>query len=154
MNFKPLEIKNFPYNDNYSVYSDGRIFDKKRNCFIKPSLTRKGYETVNLSGETYGVHRIIAVTFIPNPNNFPEVNHKDTITTHNFVENLEWCTHKYNMNYENYLNDKITKKELDSYNTNEYNNIKEYRKFKVERKQINFVKKLLIENNIDFFMTL
>ena len=153
MNFKPLEIKDFPYNDNYSVYSDGRIFDKKRNCFVKPSLTRRGYETVNLSGDSYGVHRVVAITFIPNPNNFPEVNHRDTIPTHNFTENLEWCTHKYNMNYENYLMDRITKEELDSYNTQEYN-IKEYRKIKVDRTQLDFVKKLLRENNIDFSMTI
>lgn len=153
MNFKPLEIKEFPYNDNFLVYSDGRIFDKKRNQFIKPSITRRGYEIVTLQGEIYGVHKVIAITFIPNPNNFSQINHKDTVKNHNFTENLEWCTPKYNMNYENYLIDKITKEELDSYNTEEYN-VKEYKKIKVNRQQIEFVKQLLKENNIDFAMTL
>lgn len=149
MNFKPLETKDFPYNNNFLIYNDGRIFDKRRNEFIKPSTTRRGYEIVTLQNETYGVHRVIAITFIPNPNGFTQVNHKDTIPSHNFTENLEWCTPKYNMNYENYLMDRITKEELDSYNTEEYNT-KEYKKIKINKQQFEFVKKLLKENSIDF----
>ena len=45
------------------------------------------------------VHRIMATCFIPNPNNYPEVNHKDNDPTNNAVSNLEWCTHKYNIAY-------------------------------------------------------
>lgn len=45
------------------------------------------------------LHRLIALTWIPNPNNLPCINHKDECRTNNKVENLEWCTHEYNTNY-------------------------------------------------------
>lgn len=75
----------------------------------------KGYEMVNLSDggkvKTVTVHRIVAQAFIPNPQNFPCINHKDENKLNNFVwvnpdgtvdpekSNLEWCTIKYNVNY-------------------------------------------------------
>ena len=45
------------------------------------------------------VHRLVAMTFIPNPDNLPQVNHKDEIRDHNCVDNLEWCTVLYNQRY-------------------------------------------------------
>lgn len=47
----------------------------------------------------YYVHRIVAQAFLPNPNNYPIINHKDENPFNNRVDNLEWCTHKYNINY-------------------------------------------------------
>ena len=62
-----------------------------------------GYLSANLwknnKVKTYLVHRIIAEVFLPNPNNYKEVNHKDEDKTNNIVENLEWCDAKYNSNY-------------------------------------------------------
>ncbi len=62
-----------------------------------------GYKRVSLhknnKQKNYFVHRLVAMTFIPNPNNLPLVNHKDENKTNNSVDNLEWCTQKYNINY-------------------------------------------------------
>lgn len=70
---------------------------------LKAHINRYGYLQVCLSKnkkiKTIYVHRLVAQTFIPNPNNLPCVNHKDEDKTNNRVENLEWCTHKYNNNY-------------------------------------------------------
>lgn len=64
---------------------------------------RGKYRTVQLSkdrkAKTLTVHRLVAQAFIPNPNNYPEVNHKDCNGHNNTVDNLEWCDRKYNINY-------------------------------------------------------
>lgn len=60
---------------------------------------RSGYPSVYLYDKYYFVHRLVAQAFIPNPRNFPEVNHKDENPANCHVDNLEWCTHCYNINY-------------------------------------------------------
>ena len=66
-------------------------------------MNNKGYYLVTLSKnnihKTFLVHQLVAKTFIPNPDNFSIINHKDENPTNNNVENLEWCTQKYNVNY-------------------------------------------------------
>ena len=63
----------------------------------------KGYKRVTLSKDgiekQYSVHRLVAEAFIDNPENLPCVNHKDENPRNNIWTNLEWCTHKYNINY-------------------------------------------------------
>lgn len=54
---------------------------------------------INGKPKRISIHRLVALTFIPNPNNYPCVNHKDEVKTNNHVDNLEWCTVKYNSNY-------------------------------------------------------
>lgn len=70
---------------------------------IKNGVDRHGYLFVRLylgdKIKRYSIHRLVALLFIPNPNNLPEVNHKDENPQNNHACNLEWSSHKYNMNY-------------------------------------------------------
>lgn len=106
--WRPIE----GYEGLYEVSSYGRVrsLDRydERNCFregrILKLYTRKGgYLFVQLhlngKGKNYLVHRLVAIAFIPNPDNLPEVNHLDEDKTNNRVENLEFCDRKYNINY-------------------------------------------------------
>ncbi|WP_461206908.1 NUMOD4 domain-containing protein [Clostridium sp. DL1XJH146] len=87
--------------DRRIIYSDGRVFNYKGKI-LRKTLNR-GYEYVKISKnsivKTLKVHRLVALAFIPNPLNLEQVNHKDEIKTNNGVNNLEWCTAKYNVNY-------------------------------------------------------
>ena len=70
-----------------------KVSKDSRNFYM---LTRLCF---NGDTETRLAHRLVAEAFIPNPNNYPQVNHKDEDKANNNVGNLEWCTHKYNLNY-------------------------------------------------------
>lgn len=70
---------------------------------LKLNKNSRGYFIVrlynNTHGKTYRVNRLVAIAFLPNPNGYKVVNHKDENKTNNTVENLEWCDHKYNVNF-------------------------------------------------------
>ena len=95
------DIKN--YEGLYQVSNLGRVYSIRNNKILKPKLNKCGYLSVNLkykgSHVTKSIHRLVAEAFIPNQNDFPQVNHKDEDKTNNCVDNLEWCTAKYNINY-------------------------------------------------------
>lgn len=90
-----MEPKPHPTFSDYLVYPDGRIFSTKTNRFMKTYLNN-GYEHISLSingkQTNQKVHRLVAETFIPNPNNLPHVNHKDKDRQNNCIDNLEWIT--------------------------------------------------------------
>ena len=93
------------YEGLYKVSSAGEIFSYYTNKLLKHNINHNGYASVELfkNGKSKRclVHRLVAQTLIPNPNNYPQVNHKDENPLNNKVENLEWCTARYNMNYGN-----------------------------------------------------
>lgn len=68
--------------------------------YLKPLNNGNGYQRfnwrTNKHQRTVYVHRLVAEAFIPNPNKYSEINHKDEDKTNNTVENLEWCEHEYN----------------------------------------------------------
>lgn len=122
LNVDAVEVVRKPvkgYEGYYEVDQFGRVFgleriikvnDNGRNYEkpiagkqLKQSMHTKGYKTVSLTKDgktkTLFVHRLVAEAFIPNVDNLPMVNHKDEDKTNNFVENLEWCTNDYNINY-------------------------------------------------------
>lgn len=95
------------YEGLYQVSNLGRVKSLNYNHTGKPKILKlhrqNGYLSVTLCKNNnpmyYYVHRLVAKMFIPNPNNYPIINHKDENKMNNFVNNLEWCTHKYNTNY-------------------------------------------------------
>lgn len=98
---------------SYRVTKSGRVFSYRQGNILKPLSTvldSSGYPIVKLydntnKKRTIAVHRLIADTFIPNPDNLECINHKDEVKTNNSIDNLEWCTKSYN----NCYNDKAVK---------------------------------------------
>ena len=90
------------YEGRYIISNYGNIKSKKTNKNVYFSNSKK-YKRVLLSkdgkAKGYSVHRLVAQNFIPNPNNYPCVNHLDCDGRNNRVDNLEWCTYKENNNH-------------------------------------------------------
>lgn len=109
--WKPL----IRFNSFYEVSNYGNIKSVRRyknnnggkvlvnELILKQQITKKGYKSIRILFErkkySLVVHRLVAKAFIPNPNNLPQVNHKDEVKTNNNVENLEWCNNRYNSHY-------------------------------------------------------
>lgn len=89
------------YEGLYEVSSYGRV--RRVNKGLLKLQNVKGYNQVCLYKcgirKIIKVHRMVAIAFIPNPDNLPQVNHRDEVKSNNCVENLEWCDNKYNNNY-------------------------------------------------------
>lgn len=90
------------YEGLYSVLEDGRVYSHHRerimgysrsNGYLRVCLWKNGVQ------QTFRVHRLVAEAFLPNPNNYPEVNHIDKDRANNRVENLEWCSKSHNMTH-------------------------------------------------------
>ena len=95
------KIKNFSH---YRIYNTGKIYSEFINRFITPTKDSGNYLQNTIvddfgNRKTIKTHRLVAMAFLPNPNNYPDVNHKDFNRQNNNVENLEWCTEEYNTHY-------------------------------------------------------
>lgn len=121
------EWKNIKGYENYQVSNLGRI--KNKTGKILKQQIRKGYCDVGLrlqgqkQPKLIKVHRLVAEAFIPNPNNYPVINHIDENKQNNRIDNLEWCTQQYNSNY-GHRNDKIKRRVLQFDSDNNF--IKQY----------------------------
>ena len=114
-----IEWKPIPnYENLYEVSNTGEIRSikprYKNKQILKACVGSRGYLVVTLCNKStqksYNVHRLVAKAFIPNPDNLPCINHKDENRTNNNVDNLEWCTYKYNNTYGNRLDKYISKR--------------------------------------------
>lgn len=91
-------------------YRNGKIIHRKER--VLSLLDSYGqYYTVGLikdkKHKTWNVHRLVAMAFIPNPNNLPCINHKDENKYNNLVDNLEWCSYSYNTKYNNAMRTRL-----------------------------------------------
>ncbi len=92
-----MEIQGY---ENYLIYEDGKVFSKKTNKFLKYSDNGDGYCMVGLCKDrkrkTFTIHRLVAIHYIPNPNHYREVDHKDRNRQNNSIDNLRWVTNQMN----------------------------------------------------------
>lgn len=95
-----VDIKD--YEGKYMIHPEGKVFNLKSEKEIKVTKGQK-YMRVKLDNgikrRTVDMHRLLAEAFLPNPNNYPVINHKDENGFNNSLDNLEWCTYSYNATY-------------------------------------------------------
>ena len=84
---------------DYKVSNYGRVMQWRKRLVLKQSTNKDGYKCVRLAGQTYRVHRLVAMAFIPNPENKPQVNHIDGNKQNNNLNNLEWVTNQENVQH-------------------------------------------------------
>lgn len=87
----------------YSIYKDGRIYSHKAKCFMKSQMGKQGYWYVKLRKNRTrfhcNIHRALAIAFIDNPENKPQVNHIDNNRKNYNLSNLEWSTVSHNQKH-------------------------------------------------------
>ena len=125
------------YEGLYEVSNMGNVRNVRRNTLLKLSKNKYGYIRVFLykNGISTGfqVHRLVAQAFLPNPDNLPQVNHKDEDKSNNRVDNLEWCSQLYNNIYGSRMERQVNTRKL----KNEHPELfKTEDKVKVERKKL------------------
>jgi hypothetical protein len=124
--------------DGYEVSNLGRVksykYDKINGKIMKPYKDTKGYLQIDLQLDGrkrenrvhLAVHRLVAMAFIPNSDNLPQVNHKDEDKTNNCVDNLEWCTNDYNAHYGTHIERVAEKTRMPIYSVDKQGNIEHF----------------------------
>lgn len=124
--------------EGYEVSNLGRVksykYDKINGKIMKPYKNTKGYLQIDLQLDGrkrenrvhLAVHRLVAIAFIPNPDNLPQVNHKDEDKTNNCVDNLEWCTNDYNAHYGTHIERVAEKIRVPIYSVDKQGNIEHF----------------------------
>ena len=91
------------FEGRYRISDHGRVFSLLSKKLLNIYTNSHGYQCVYLyldgHYKNFKVHRLVAVAFVPNPYNLPQVNHKNEDKTYNYYTNLEWCSAAYNNNY-------------------------------------------------------
>lgn len=94
------EFKLIPNNFPYAISKNGVVINTQTNKHLRSHVTKKGYLRTTFKGKKkYLIHRLVAITYIPNPLNLLQVNHIDGDKFNNNVCNLEWCDNDYNRNH-------------------------------------------------------
>lgn len=116
--FRKIEDSDTKFS-HYLVSDKGRVLStwRKNQHILKPYIVGAGYKVVRLVDDDgnehqFYVHRLVAQAFIANPDNLPEINHKDEDKTNNCVENLEWCDRLHNMRHGTWIERAIATKKL------------------------------------------
>ena len=142
-NKRNLEFLGYP---KYWATEDGKIWSDKTEKWLKGYPSKKGYLLIEMSDGDYRavpIHRLVAQAFIPNPENKPEVNHKDGNKVNNHVSNLEWCTTAENMLHAS-INDlrphKLSCQDIRDIYASDISNRELARQYKISRKIIGKIK--------------
>jgi len=98
------DIEGFEGRYQISNYGNVKSIIRKKHRILSPSIKHNGYLGVNLYDENKKmwnkqIHRLVAIAFIPNPDNLPQVNHIDENKENNHADNLEWCTQNQNIHH-------------------------------------------------------
>lgn len=121
------------YDDTYLVSNYGKIKNTKTGNILNGGKCEDGYIRVKIHGKFKKLHRIVAYVFVYNddPENKIQVNHRDEDKENNYVDNLEWCDSKYNINYgsrNERAGKKISEKLTGVYNTKHSKQVLQYTK--------------------------
>lgn len=91
-----IPIKNHP---SYLINNNGEVFTLLKNRLLKIQFHKAGYPYVKIDRKSYLIHRLVAIHFVPNPNDFPVVHHIDNNPKNPHYKNLYWCTQAKNLEF-------------------------------------------------------
>ena len=100
-------MKEHPTLKNIFITESGEVYTTRKNSGGTPdnpklltgTIDKQGYRIYSFTEGKRKGHRLVCETYLPNPDNLPKVNHKDENKQNNHIDNLEWCTNRYNSQY-------------------------------------------------------